>query len=65
MNENDSNKVITHIYSHDVIGKSIIDKDDKCKSNNDTKVLAFIKEENQVKLDKFDLIPDYFDQLNK
>jgi hypothetical protein len=61
-----SDKVITHSYhSHDVIGISIFDKDDKCKINNDTKVLAFIKEENQTKMEKFDLIPDYFEQLNK
>ena len=59
-------KVITHIYhSHDVVGISIFDKDDTRKINNDTKVLAFIKEENQTKMEKFDLIPDYFDQLNK
>jgi hypothetical protein len=61
-----SDKVITHSYhSHDVIGKSILDKDDKCKSNNDKKILAFIKEENQKRIEKFDLIPDYFEQLNK
>jgi hypothetical protein len=61
-----SDKVITHSYhSYDVVGKSIFDKDDNYKSNNDTKVLEFIKEENQKKMEKFDLIPDYFDQLNK
>ena len=44
---------LTHsYYSYDVVGQSIMDKNDTLKTNNDKKILEFMKELNKEKLIK-------------